>query len=317
MKIILSNPRGFCAGVSRAIEIVERVLDLESAPVYVRHEVVHNRAVVANLEKRGAVFVQNLCEIPDYSICVFSAHGVSKAVIDEAIRKRLVIYDATCPLVRKVHHEVQKASDLGFECVLIGHKGHPEVEGTLGQYGNNKNKIYLVGTIRDVELLAIKNSKKAIFATQTTLSIDETQDIINALKKKYPKIKGPKTKDICYATQNRQNSVKDIAKKVDLFLVIGSKNSSNSNRLYELAEKEGVVAYLIDNKYDINHKWFINKVNVGITAGASAPEYLVQEVVDFLKKSFPNTQVTHFEGIKETVVFPLPKLLKNNTYHRK
>ncbi|WP_119329448.1 4-hydroxy-3-methylbut-2-enyl diphosphate reductase [Cysteiniphilum halobium] len=310
MKIILANPRGFCAGVSRAVDVVERVLALEPHPVYVRHEVVHNRAVVESLKEKGAVFVKELNEVPDHAVCIFSAHGVSQAVEEEAKSKELKIYDATCPLVTKVHREVQKASNIGVECVLIGHKGHPEVEGTLGQYKNNYSQIYLVENVDDVANLDVQDPTRLIFATQTTLSVDETKDIIAALKLKYPTVSSPKKEDICYATQNRQNAVRELAKEVDILLVVGSKNSSNSNRLRELAEKEGVSAYLIDNKDDINLAWFAGKHNAGITAGASAPEYLVQQVVGFLQEHFADAYVVDFEGVKEEVIFPLPKLLK-------
>lgn len=310
MKIILANPRGFCAGVSRAVEVVEKVLEREPHPVYVRHEVVHNRAVVESLKQKGAVFVKELDEIPDGSVCIFSAHGVSQQVQDEAKRKQLKVYDATCPLVTKVHREVQKASDNSIECILIGHKGHPEVEGTLGQYHSEYAAIYLVEELSDVDCLAVNNPDQLVYATQTTLSVDETADIITALKQKYPHIGAPKKQDICYATQNRQNAVRQLASKVDVFLVVGSTNSSNSNRLRELAELSGVDAYLIDHPDQINLTWFDNKKSCAITAGASAPEYLVQAVVDFLKQHFQDAVVEDFEGVKEDVTFPLPKLLK-------
>ncbi|WP_116963355.1 4-hydroxy-3-methylbut-2-enyl diphosphate reductase [Fastidiosibacter lacustris] len=310
MKIILANPRGFCAGVSRAVDVVERVLALEPHPIYVRHEVVHNRAVVESLKQKGAIFVKELDEVPDHAVCIFSAHGVSQRVKEEAQCKSLKIYDATCPLVTKVHREVQKASNTGVECILIGHKGHPEVEGTLGQYQSSYAQIYLVENLQNVKDLQVKNPNKLVYATQTTLSVDETKDIIQALKEKYPNAGSPKKEDICYATQNRQNAVRELAKKVDILLVVGSKNSSNSNRLRELAENHGVNAYLIDNKDDIDLMWFENKASCGITAGASAPEYLVQEVIEFLKNHFEHAQLEDFEGVKEEVTFPLPKLLK-------
>lgn len=311
MKIILANPRGFCAGVSRAIDVVERVLAVEPHPVYVRHEVVHNIAVVQGLKEKGAIFVKELNEVPDYSVCVFSAHGVSEAVKEESKYKKLKIYDATCPLVTKVHREVQKASENGVECILIGHKGHPEVEGTLGQYKHDDGQIYLVEKVDDVAALTVKDPTKLIFATQTTLSLDETKDIIMALKKKYPEMTSPKKEDICYATQNRQNAVRALARKIDVLLVVGSKNSSNSNRLHELAEAEGVSSYLIDNKDEINLDWLVNKEVCGVTAGASAPEYLVEQVVKFLQSHFSVADVINFEGVKEEVIFPLPKMLKN------
>ena len=316
MKIILANPRGFCAGVSRAVDVVERVLAIEPHPVYVRHEVVHNHAVVESLKEQGAIFVKELAEVPDQAVCIFSAHGVSQAVEGEAKRKQLKIYDATCPLVTKVHREVQKASNTGVECVLIGHKGHPEVEGTLGQYKNEYSQIYLVENVADVSALKVQNPQALIYATQTTLSVDETRNIIQALKAKYPKVSAPKKEDICYATQNRQNAVRALAKEVDILLVVGSKNSSNSNRLRELAEKEGVNAYLIDTKDDVNLNWFADINSCGITAGASAPEYLVEQVVSFLQSNFPTAYIVDFDGVKEEVIFPLPKLLKQITLVR-
>ncbi|WP_119344220.1 4-hydroxy-3-methylbut-2-enyl diphosphate reductase [Facilibium subflavum] len=309
MKVILANPRGFCAGVSRAVDVVERVLNLEKHPVYVRHEVVHNRAVVNDLKQKGAIFVKELDEVPDHSVCIFSAHGVSQSVKEIAKEKNLTIYDATCPLVTKVHKEVQKASNEGVECVLIGHKGHPEVEGTLGQYHNQYAKIYLVENVADVQKLQVNDPSRLIYATQTTLSVDETAGIVHALKQKYPKIAVPKKEDICYATQNRQNAIKALAKEVDIVLVVGSKNSSNSNRLRELAENSGVKSYLIDDKDDIDTSWFVDKVSCGVTAGASAPEYLVQDVVSFLQNTF-NAEISELEGVKEEVTFPLPRLLK-------
>ena len=310
MRIILANPRGFCAGVSRAVEVVEKVLERESHPVYVRHEVVHNRAVVDSLKQKGAIFVKELDEIPDGSVCIFSAHGVSQQVQNEAKRKHLKVYDATCPLVTKVHREVQKASASRIECILIGHKGHPEVEGTLGQYQNKYAEIHLIEKLSDIDCLTINNPEQLVYATQTTLSVDETADIIAALKQKYPYIAAPKKQDICYATQNRQNAVRDLAKKVDVFLVVGSNNSSNSNRLRELANFSGVDAYLIDHPDTINLTWFENKKSCGITAGASAPEYLVQAVVGFLKRHFQDASVEDFDTVKEDITFPLPKLLK-------
>ena len=310
MKIILANPRGFCAGVSRAVDVVEKVLALEAHPVYVRHEVVHNRAVVNDLNSKGAVFVKELDEVPEHAVCIFSAHGVSQKVQDEAKEKSLKIYNATCPLVTKVHREVQKASKVGAECVLIGHKGHPEVEGTLGQYSNQYSKIYLVENVNDVKALQVENPKDLIYATQTTLSVDETADIIASLREKYPSIAAPKKEDICYATQNRQNAVRALAKEVQVLLVVGSKNSSNSNRLRELAELMGVSAYLIDQAKDIDLAWFKNAQSCGITAGASAPERLVQEVVNFLKNNLVNASIQELDGVREEITFPLPKLLK-------
>lgn len=310
MKIILANPRGFCAGVSRAVDVVEKVLSLEPHPVYVRHEVVHNRAVVNDLKGKGAVFVKELSEVPDNAVCIFSAHGVSQEVQEAAKRKNLRIYDATCPLVTKVHREVQKASKNEVECVLIGHRGHPEVEGTLGQYRSQNAKIYLIENVEDVMNLQVDNPEKLIYATQTTLSVDETRDIIAALKEKFPEVAAPKKEDICYATQNRQNAVRDIAKMADILLVVGSKNSSNSNRLRELAEVSGIDSYLIDNTDDIELSWFEGKKSCGITAGASAPEYLVQAVVNHLQAQFEHCEVVELSGVKEEITFPLPKLLK-------
>ncbi|MFZ9036072.1 MAG: 4-hydroxy-3-methylbut-2-enyl diphosphate reductase [Francisellaceae bacterium] len=310
MRIILTNPRGFCAGVSRAVDVVEHVLKIEPHPIYVRHEVVHNRAVVSDLKQKGAVFVKELNEVPDHAVCIFSAHGVSQAVKDEAASKNLTVYDATCPLVTKVHREVKKASDEEIECILVGHKGHPEVEGTLGQYHNKNAKIYLVETVADVEKLEVENPEKLIYATQTTLSVDETKDIIAALYRRFPALSAPKKEDICYATQNRQNAVRSLAQVVDLILVVGSKNSSNSNRLKELAQHCGVEAYLIDDAGDIKLDWFEGKTSCGITAGASAPEYLVEGVVDYLFSRFESCTLSNLEGVAEEVTFPLPRLLR-------
>ncbi len=310
MKIILAQPRGFCAGVSRAIDVVEKILALEGKPVYVRHEVVHNRFVVNQLKQKGAIFVDELSDVPDNETVIFSAHGVSQAVQAEAGTRNLKVFDATCPLVTKVHIQVDKASKNSIECILIGHKGHPEVEGTLGQYSNPEGKIHLVENVKDVENLIVANPNALTFVTQTTLSMDETKDIIEALKNKYPSIGAPKKEDICYATQNRQNAVRELAKEVDVILVVGSVNSSNSNRLRELGEKCGVSAYLIDGPEDIKGRWFDGKKTIGLTAGASAPEELVNQVITHLQSSFHCDQVQTLEGIKEEVNFPLPKLLK-------
>lgn len=310
MKILLAQPRGFCAGVSRAIDVVEQVLRIEKAPVYVRHEVVHNRYVVEDLKNKGAIFIDELTEIPDNSVVVFSAHGVSKLVRSEAKLKNLTVYDATCPLVTKVHIEVQKASEKNMECILIGHKGHPEVVGTLGQYQSRNAKIYLVESLEDVETINVINPENLYFTTQTTLSVDETKSIVSALKKKYPKILMPKKEDICYATQNRQNAVKDLAKQADVVLVVGSKNSSNSNRLKELSEKLGVPSYLIDGPEDIINTWFDGVDNVGLTAGASAPEELVEKVISRLKITLSCDNVEILNGVEEKVFFPLPRKLK-------
>ncbi|WP_078118300.1 4-hydroxy-3-methylbut-2-enyl diphosphate reductase [Thiosocius teredinicola] len=310
MNILLANPRGFCAGVDRAIEIVERALDAFGAPIYVRHEVVHNRFVVESLRERGAVFVDELNEIPDGGTVIFSAHGVSKAVRDEAERRDLKIFDATCPLVTKVHLEVARHCRHGHEVVLIGHKGHPEVEGTMGQYRCPRSEagIYLVETPADVEKLSIKNPEQLAFVTQTTLSIQDTALVIAALQKRFPSIQGPKKDDICYATQNRQDAVTRLAARCDLVLVVGSPNSSNSNRLKEIAEKQGRKAFLIDGPEDIKHAWLKDVENIGVTAGASAPEILVESVISQLQ-AWGAESVTEDDGQPETVVFALPKNL--------
>ncbi|WP_350544317.1 4-hydroxy-3-methylbut-2-enyl diphosphate reductase [Pseudoalteromonas sp. 5-MNA-CIBAN-0065] len=305
MEILLANPRGFCAGVDRAISIVERALDIFEKPIYVRHEVVHNRYVVDGLKSRGAVFVEELDQIPDDSIVIFSAHGVSQAVRTEAKRRDLKIFDATCPLVTKVHMEVTRASRKGIECILIGHQGHPEVEGTMGQYGNDGGGIYLVETVEDVAKLNVKNADNLFYCSQTTLSVDDTADVIDALRAKFPAIDGPRKDDICYATQNRQDAVRDLADKVDVLLVVGAKNSSNSNRLRELADKMGTKAYLIDDATNVQESWFTGVNAVGVTAGASAPEVLVQQVITRLKELGGN-QVTENPGEEENIVFAVP-----------
>ncbi|AXA33215.1 4-hydroxy-3-methylbut-2-enyl diphosphate reductase [Francisella adeliensis] len=311
MKILLANPRGFCAGVSRAVETVEKVLEVEKTPVYVRHEVVHNKVVVDSLKKKGVTFVKEIDEVPNDSVCIFSAHGVSLKVESEAAKKNLVLYDATCPLVTKVHRGVRQASNNDAECVLIGHKGHPEVQGTMGQYRSTEGAIYLVESEEDVSKLQINNPQNLYYATQTTLSVDETQGIIASLKSKYPAIKGPKKEDICYATQNRQTAIKSMLNEIDVLVVVGSQNSSNSNRLRELASNEGIDAYLVDNVLDINKIWFDNKKSCGVSAGASAPEYLVQDIITKISQVCNgNVQVEDFDGIKEEVYFPLPRLLK-------
>lgn len=311
MKILLANPRGFCAGVSRAVETVEKVLEVESSPVYVRHEVVHNKVVVDSLKKKGVTFVKEIDEVPNDAVCIFSAHGVSLKVEEMAQKKNLVLYDATCPLVTKVHRGVRLASNNDAECVLIGHKGHPEVQGTMGQYRSQKGAIYLVESETDVTNLEIKDPENLYYATQTTLSVDETQGIIQALKNKYPNIKGPKKEDICYATQNRQTAIKSMLKHIDVLVVVGSQNSSNSNRLRELASLDGIDAYLIDNPADVNPAWFDGKKVCGVSAGASAPEYLVQDIISKIADVCDSpVEVEEFEGIKEEVYFPLPRLLK-------
>ncbi|MGL5974041.1 MAG: 4-hydroxy-3-methylbut-2-enyl diphosphate reductase, partial [Aeromonas sobria] len=279
MDILLANPRGFCAGVDRAISIVESALEKFGAPIYVRHEVVHNRYVVNKLKDAGAVFVEELDEVPDDSIVIFSAHGVAKSVREMAKSRALKVFDATCPLVTKVHMEVHRASRKGSEAVLIGHAGHPEVIGTMGQYENREGGMYLVETPEDVAKLKVKNPDDLCFVTQTTLSVDETSDVIDALRQHFPKIQGPRKDDICYATQNRQDAVREMAGLVDLMLVVGSRNSSNSNRLRELAEKVGTTAYLIDDATMIEAAWLTGINAIGVTAGASAPDVLVQQVI--------------------------------------
>lgn len=311
MKILLANPRGFCAGVSRAVETVEKVLEVEKTPVYVRHEVVHNKVVVDSLKKKGVTFVKEINEVPDDSVCIFSAHGVSLKVEAEAAKKNLVLYDATCPLVTKVHRGVRQASNNDAECILIGHKGHPEVQGTMGQYRSTKGAIYLVESEEDVVKLQVSDPENLYYATQTTLSVDETQGIITDLKNRFPAIKGPKKEDICYATQNRQTAIKSMLGEIDVLVVVGSQNSSNSNRLRELAGNEGIDAYLVDNILDINKTWFDGKKSCGLSAGASAPEYLVQDIISEISRLCDEkVQVEDFEGIKEEVYFPLPRLLK-------
>ncbi len=310
MKILLANPRGFCAGVDRAIEIVNRAIELFGAPIYVRHEVVHNKFVVDNLRDKGAVFVEDLRDVPEGETVIFSAHGVSQAIRAEAATRKLKIFDATCPLVTKVHLEVTRYSRDGQECILIGHAGHPEVEGTMGQFDESHGgKMYLVETVEDVAVLQINNPQQLAYVTQTTLSMDDTAAIIDALRAKYQAIQGPKKDDICYATQNRQDAVKQLAQKVDLMLVVGSVNSSNSNRLREVAERLDTPAYLIDNETEINPHW-LDKVNtIGITAGASAPDVLVNKVIAHLQ-SLGVTEVLNYDGVTETVTFSLPKALQ-------
>lgn len=312
MQALLANPRGFCAGVDRAIEIVERALEVFGAPIYVRHEVVHNQFVVSNLKEKGAIFVDEIKDVPDNNTVIFSAHGVSQAVRKEAEDRGLKVFDATCPLVTKVHLEVIRHQKNNYDIVLIGHAGHPEVEGTLGQYDSElgKGSIYLVENEQDVEALQVENPDNLAYVTQTTLSMDDTAGIVKALKKRFPNIQGPKKDDICYATQNRQEAVKDLAKKCDLVLVVGSQNSSNSNRLREVSERMGTPAYLIDNAEQIDQKWLTNVKTVGITAGASAPEILVKQVVEKLKELGVNT-VDENTGIEEKVFFSIPKALQS------
>ncbi|TAJ92747.1 MAG: 4-hydroxy-3-methylbut-2-enyl diphosphate reductase [Gammaproteobacteria bacterium] len=310
MQITLANPRGFCAGVDRAIEIVERALAIYGAPVFVRHEVVHNKYVVNTLRSKGAVFVEELDEVPDNATVIFSAHGVAKAVRKEAARRKLRVFDAICPLVTKVHMEVGHYQDEGRECILIGHAGHPEVEGTLGQYHSEEGRggMYLVESLEDVDKLQIKNPEFLAFVTQTTLSMNDTAEIIDALRKRFPRIVGPKKEDICYATQNRQDAVKKLTRDCDLVLVVGSTNSSNSTRLMELSQKVGVPAYLIDGADEIKKEWLVNNPRIGVTAGASAPEVLVEAVLNKLKE-WGADAIVEAPGIREKVVFSLPKEL--------
>lgn len=315
MNILLANPRGFCAGVDRAIEIVERALELFGAPIYVRHEVVHNRFVVDRLAGLGAVFVDELDDVPDDATVIFSAHGVSQAVRDAGTHRGLKVFDATCPLVTKVHMEVARYCKAGRDVVLIGHQGHPEVEGTLGQWSIDPprgNKIYLVESPQDVQSLDVRYPDDLAFVTQTTLSVDDTQGVIDALKGKFPSISGPRHDDICYATQNRQDAVKKLAKDVDVLLVVGSVNSSNSNRLRELSEKKGVPAYLIDGAADIRSEWLEGAQNIGLTAGASAPESLVEDVIRQLMLDGAHA-VRNLDGAIENMEFALPKELRIKT----
>ena len=309
MKIILANPRGFCAGVDRAISIVELALEIHGAPIYVRHEVVHNRFVVNGLRERGAIFVEELSEVPDGAIVIFSAHGVSQAVRQEAKDRNLKVFDATCPLVTKVHMQVARASKKGTKAILIGHKGHPEVEGTMGQYGNQEGGIYLIESIEDIANLPVAQNDDLTFMTQTTLSLDDTAETISALKDKYPAIQGPHKNDICYATTNRQQAVRELAKQSDLVVVVGSKNSSNSNRLAELASRMGVASKLIDDPNDIQPDWFNGVQTIGVTAGASAPEELVQSVIARMKE-FGVTDVEELQGLEENMFFEVPKELR-------
>ena len=311
MDILLANPRGFCAGVDRAIEIVNRALESLGAPIYVRHEVVHNRFVVDDLKQRGAVFVEELHEVPDGATVIFSAHGVSKAVREEADRRGLKVFDATCPLVTKVHLEVARQCRAGRDMVLIGHEGHPEVEGTMGQWSAQAGggAIYLVEDLADVATLQLAQSENCAYTTQTTLSVDDTRGIIAALRERFPAIQGPKNDDICYATQNRQDAVRDLSAQCDLVLVVGSVNSSNSNRLRELAERQGVEAHLIDGADEIDPAWVSGRRRIGITAGASAPEVLVQGVIDRLR-ALGAGELSELAGEPENMVFALPKELR-------
>jgi len=307
LKIILAQPRGFCAGVERAIEIVERALKIYGPPVYVRHEIVHNKRVVNNLSSKGAVFVKELDQIPQGAVTVFSAHGVSQKVEDTAGVRKLPVLDATCPLVAKVHKEGQRYSNDGFEVILIGHEGHPEVEGTMGRI---PGPVYLVSNTNDVKRLKVKNPDKLSYVSQTTLSVDDTRDVINALQERFPKIVGPDVKDICYATQNRQSAVRDLVKNVDLVLVVGARNSSNSNRLKDIGSESGVDTHLIETADDMSLSWFENVDSVGITSGASTPDELVKEVIDRIS-TFTSIEIEKQSGKEENVVFKLPKELLN------
>ncbi len=313
MEVVLANPRGFCAGVDRAIAIVERALESFGAPIYVRHEVVHNRYVVEDLRSRGAVFVENLSEVPDDATIIFSAHGVSQAVRKEAEVRGLRVFDATCPLVTKVHMEVARLGRAGLDVVLIGHAGHPEVEGTMGQWRKDcVGRIHLVEAVKDVEALRPTDPECLAYATQTTLSVDDARAIIQALRQRFPSIQGPRKDDICYATQNRQDAVNRLADEVDMVLVVGSANSSNSNRLRELAEKHGKPAYLIDGPEAVQPEWLHNHSRIGLTAGASAPESLVREVIAHLRKCGADS-VRDLDGVVETITFALPRELRTPT----
>ena len=310
MTVMLANPRGFCAGVDRAIDIVNRALEVFGQPIYVRHEVVHNKTVVDDLRGRGAVFVEELDEVPDDAIIIFSAHGVSKAVQDEAANRGLQVFDATCPLVTKVHVEVTAFSRSGKECILIGHEGHPEVEGTMGQYNRaNGGEMYLVEDEEQASSLVVRDPDNLSYVTQTTLSVDDTAKVIEALRARFPKIQGPRKDDICYATQNRQDAVRALAEKANVVLVVGSPNSSNSNRLKELAERCGSRAYLIDSASMIDPSWVSEGDTVGVTAGASAPEHLVEGVVSWLKEQ-GHTNVESLDGQPENITFSLPRELR-------
>jgi 4-hydroxy-3-methylbut-2-enyl diphosphate reductase len=306
MQVVLANPRGFCAGVDRAIAIVERALETFGAPVYVRHEVVHNRFVVEDLRQKGAIFVEELDEVPPGNTVVFSAHGVSQAVRREADARGLQVFDATCPLVTKVHAEVARMHDQTREIVMIGHRDHPEVQGTMGQVAAG---IYLVETIEDVERLNVRDGSQLAYVTQTTLSVDDARAVVDALKRRFPDIVGPKRDDICYATQNRQDAVKALAQQCDVVLVVGSPNSSNSNRLREVAQTQGVPAYMVDRAEELQPEWLAGKSRIGVTAGASAPEVLVRQLLQRLR-ALGASEVRNLEGIAEKVAFPLPKALQ-------
>ena len=309
INILLANPRGFCAGVDRAIQIVEEALSQYGKPIYVRHEVVHNQYVINDLKTKGAVFIEDLNDVPKGSHVIFSAHGISKAIREEAKSRELIPIDATCPLVTKVHVEVNKMLNQGMDIIMIGHKGHPEVEGTMGQIEEHhtNRKMHLIETIEDVKYLIVDHPDKIAYVTQTTLSIDDTKAIIEALKTKHPNIQGPKSDDICYATQNRQDAVKEISGLCDLIIIVGSQNSSNSNRLKELALREGVEAYMIDHEDALQSSWLLNKKNIGISAGASAPEISVKNIVNKIE-SLTKAHIRELPGVEESVVFRLPKI---------
>lgn len=306
MDIQLANPRGFCAGVDRAINIVNKVLALHGAPIYVKHEIVHNRTVVDDFKQRGVVFIEKIADVPNGAILIFSAHGVSTAIRQQATRRQLTIYDATCPLVTKVHAEVQRLRQKNFEIIMIGHAGHPEVEGTLGQADGG---IYLVENAQDIARLQVANPDKLTYVTQTTLSVDDTQQLITQLKQRFPNIQQPHKSDICYATQNRQDAIKTLSQQCDVILVVGSPTSSNSNRLCEVAKQLGKPAHLIDSVAAIKSQWFIGAKSIGITAGASAPENLVQELVQVLQKKYQLKNITELPGTEEKIVFSVPKPL--------
>ena len=309
INILLANPRGFCAGVDRAIQIVEEALAQYGKPIYVRHEVVHNQYVINDLKTKGAVFIEDLNDVPKGAHVIFSAHGISKAIREEAKSRQLIPIDATCPLVTKVHVEVNKMLSQGMNIIMIGHQGHPEVEGTMGQIEEHQThrKMYLIETIEDVKHLIVDHPDKVAYVTQTTLSIDDTKIIIEALKTKYPNIQGPKSDDICYATQNRQDAVKVMSGQCDLIIIVGSHNSSNSNRLRELASREGVEAYMIDHEGTLQSSWLLNKKNIGISAGASAPEISVKNIVNKIE-SLTKANITELPGVEESIVFRLPKI---------
>jgi len=309
MKIQLANPRGFCAGVDRAIEIVERAIELFGAPIYVRHEVVHNTFVVNDLKEKGAVFVEELNEVPDDATVIFSAHGVSQAVQNEAHDRQLKVFDATCPLVTKVHMEVARYAKSNTNVILIGHAGHPEVDGTMGQFINSQGEMFLIEDTKDVNNLNLPANIDLAYVTQTTLSVDDTQDIIDALRVKFPDIQGPRKDDICYATQNRQDAIKTLTKSTEMIIVVGSPNSSNSNRLKELSIKNNIPGYLVDNASELQKEWFDGVTSVGLSAGASAPELLVEEVIEQIKEWF-GAELSSDSGPRENIIFQLPKELR-------